>query len=369
MHPYAEALLRWYDENAREMPWRGIQNPYGTWVSEIMLQQTRVDTVRDYYLRFLERFPTLAALAAAKEEEVLKMWEGLGYYSRARNLHAGARQVMAEFGGELPRTPEELRRIKGIGPYTSCSIASIAFGVPVAAVDGNVIRVVCRLWNLEGNPSERKVREQIESLARELVPAERAGDHNQAMMDLGATVCVPGTPDCERCPLARFCAAREAGNAEELPRIPAAAPPREKAYEVGIFLSGDRVLLRRREETLLQGMWCFPMTEGFREGAGLGALLRKAGGEPGEGLAPAGEARHVFTHQVWRMKLYSARLPEGAPAPEGYTWIPPEELARIPLPTAMRAARKVMESKAREASGIKKSSLTENNGENQRKQQ
>ena len=363
MHPIPEALLRWYDRNARVMPWRGIRNPYGTWVSEIMLQQTRVDTVRDYYVRFMARFPTVRALAEAEEEEVLKMWEGLGYYSRARNLHAGARQVLEEFGGELPRTPEELRRIRGIGPYTSCSIASIAFGVPVAAVDGNVVRVICRLLNLQENPAEKKTRARIEEAARELVPEERAGDHNQAMMDLGATVCVPGTPDCGGCPLRDFCAARKAGTAESLPRIPAAVPPRELDYDVAVVLSGERVLLRKREEGLLHGMWCFPMAEGFRQGEELARLLRGAGALAGEGLEAAGNARHVFSHQVWRMRLYSGRAPEDAATPDGYVWIPLTDLGSIPLPTAMKAARKLLESKAAGDPDDKKSSLFENNGE------
>ena len=228
MHPDTEALLRWYDRNAREMPWRGIQDPYGIWVSEIMLQQTRVETVRDYYVRFMARFPTVRALAEAPEEDVLKMWEGLGYYSRARNLREGAGQVMAEYGGTLPGTPEELRKIRGIGPYTSCSIASIAFGVPVPAVDGNVIRVICRLHNIHCKPEEpEEPGQEIEELAAELVPAERAGDHNQAMMDLGATICVPGTPDCDRCPLREMCAEAGPGTAENLPNMPKAKRPEE----------------------------------------------------------------------------------------------------------------------------------------------
>ena len=170
MNPVTETLLRWYDRNAREMPWRGIADPYGTWVSEIMLQQTRVETVRDYYPEFMARFPNVAALAEAPEEDVLKEWEGLGYYSRARNLHEGARQVMEEFGGVLPDSPDELRKIRGIGPYTSCSIASIAYNVPVPAVDGNVVRVICRLYDIHENPKEARVHAKIEGLAAELVP-------------------------------------------------------------------------------------------------------------------------------------------------------------------------------------------------------
>ena len=338
-----EALLRWYDENAREMPWRGIADPWGTWVSEVMLQQTRVETVRDYYPRFLRRFPTAAALAEAPEEDVLKMWEGLGYYSRARNLQQGARQVMAEYGGRIPDSPEELRKIRGIGPYTSCSIASIAFGVPVPAVDGNVIRVICRLYSLTENPMESRNRERIEKLAGELVPEDRAGDHNQAMMDLGATVCVPGTPDCDRCPLREFCRACAEGNADTLPNLPQAKPPREIAYDLLILRRGDQVLLRRRTEKMLQGLWCFPLLEGSRSPEELETFLQQKMRLPVQNLREAGEAKHVFTHQVWRMKIHTAELLRDAPAPEGYSWIPAEKVPDVPMPTAMKIPRTILE--------------------------
>ena len=338
MNPVTEALLRWYDENAREMPWRGIRDPYGIWVSEVMLQQTRVDTVRDYYPRFMERFPTLKDLAGAGEEEVLKMWEGLGYYSRARNLQAGARQVMEEYGGRMPETPAELRKIRGIGPYTSCSVASIAFGVPVPAVDGNVIRVICRLYNLAGDPTEAGNRAEIEALARELVPEDRAGDHNQAVMDLGATVCVPGTPGCDRCPLREMCEGRRAGTAERLPNLPGKKPPREIEYDVVILRSGGRVLLRRREEKMLRGLWCFPMTEGHRSPEKLADDWRRKMGVRPQKFLFVRAARHVFTHQVWQMSLYTAELPADAPEVPGYVWIPEREVAALPFPTAMKAA-------------------------------
>lgn len=342
MRKMTEALLRWYDRNAREMPWRGIQDPYGIWVSEIMLQQTRVETVRDYYVRFMARFPTLKDLAEAPEGDVLKMWEGLGYYSRARNLREGARQVMQEFGGEIPRDPEQLRKIRGIGPYTSCSIASIAFGVPVPAVDGNVIRVICRLHDLHGNPAEPRTRAEIERLAGELVPEERPGDHNQAMMDLGATVCVPGTPDCDACPLREMCGARRAGTAEELPKLPKAKPPREIEYDVPVITAGGRVLMRQRGETLLQGMWCFPLLEGHREPAELRGFLRRKMGLSVEDITPAGSARHVFSHQIWRMNLYRVDAEPKEAVPEGYEWIPLARIRDLPLPAAMKAARETL---------------------------
>ena len=346
-----EALRKWYGANAREMPWRGITDPYGIWVSEIMLQQTRVDTVRDYYPRFMKRFPTVKDLAEAPEEDVLKMWEGLGYYSRARNLQQGARQVMEEFGGVLPGKPEELRKIRGIGPYTSCSVASIAYGVPVPAVDGNVIRVISRLYDLHDDPTEAPARARIERLAAELVPAEGAGDHNQAMMDLGATVCVPGTPDCDRCPLRKWCGAFAAGSAEQLPNLPRAQAPKEIPWDVLILRSGDRVLLYRRTESMLQGLWCFPMMEGWRKPEEILQAVRQKYKIEGFRAEEAGEARHVFTHQVWRMRLYLIPAAENCPAPKGYDWVPVSGIRELALPTAMKVPRALAESLRQEGSG------------------
>ena len=363
MHPVTEALLRWYDRNAREMPWRGIADPYGTWVSEIMLQQTRVETVRDYYPEFMARFPNVAALAEAPEEDVLKEWEGLGYYSRASNLHEGARQVMEEFGGVLPDSPDELRKIRGIGPYTSCSIASIAYNVPVPAVDGNVVRVICRLYDIHENPKEARVHAKIEGLAAELVPQNRAGDHNQAMMDLGATVCVPGTPDCERCPLREMCRSCAAGTAEDLPNMPRSKPPKEMDYDVIILCSAGKVLVYRRTETMLRGLWCFPMTEGHRKKEELSETIRKEFLMEGIRIQEAGEARHVFTHQVWRMKLYLVQTEAETPARAGYVWIPAEEIGNLAMPVAVSAARRVAESCA----AGKHFQKTEKNGENRSK--
>ena len=338
MNPIAEALLVWYDRNARVLPWRGIQDPYRTWVSEAMLQQTRVETVLPYYARFLERFPTLADLAAAEEEEVLKLWEGLGYYSRARNLLLGARQVMTDFGGALPADPAALRTIRGIGPYTACAIASIACGVRVPAVDGNVIRVLSRLDGIRENPLQSAVRSRLEARAASLVPADRPGDYNQAVMDLGATVCVPGTPDCDRCPLRSFCDAFRKGDASSLPMIPAARPPKELYWDVVVLFSGDRVLLRRRTEKLLQGLWCFPMLQGWVPPENLPASIRRKWRLSVSALAPAGRARHVFTHQVWQMRLYTALADDHAPTPADYAWISRADFPSLALPAAMRAA-------------------------------
>lgn len=338
-------LLSWYDQHARTLPWRGIHDPYCTWVSETMLQQTRVETVLGYYARFLPRFPTVADLAAAPEDDVLKLWEGLGYYSRARNLHKGAKQVMADFGGMIPSDVEQLRRISGIGPYTAGAIASIAFDQSVPAVDGNVIRVVSRVRGIRENVGIPSVRRMLEAEAAALVPMKRPGDFNQAMMDLGATICVPGTPACEKCPLRDVCSAYTESDAEDLPVLPRKNPPKVIDYGVFLIFSGDRVLMRQRTEALLKGLWVFPMAEGtftLRQAAAVAKKLTKLSVSAAE---DAGAAKHVFTHQIWQMQLFVMDAPEGANAPAGYSFIPVEELDQLAIPTAVKAAVKAVRSR------------------------
>ncbi|MGN0745743.1 MAG: A/G-specific adenine glycosylase [Aristaeellaceae bacterium] len=334
----AALLLEWYDAHARSLPWRGIHDPYRTWVSETMLQQTRVETVLAYYDRFLERFPTVEALAAAPEEDVLKLWEGLGYYRRARNLHRGAQQVVEEFGGVMPANAEQLRKIHGVGDYTAGAIASIAFDQPVPAVDGNVIRVVSRLKGIRENVGVPSVRRQLTAETAALVPVERPGDFNQALMDLGATVCVPGTPSCERCPLQELCDAYREGDAEDLPLLPRKNPPRIIDYDLCLILSGNRVLMRRRTETMLQGLWIFPLLEEHHSASQLPGLVRRSLGLRTGPAEAAGEARHIFTHQVWQMKLYVLHAPADAAAPEGWRWVTREDMDALTIPTAVRTA-------------------------------
>ena len=340
------ALLSWYDRYARVLPWRGFHDAYRTWVSEAMLQQTRVETVLSYYPRFLERFPTLPALAGASEADVLKAWEGLGYYSRARNLWKGAKQVVEEYNGILPSDPEKLRRICGIGPYSAGAIASIAYDIPVPAVDGNVIRVISRLYGIRTDALEKETRSRIESLAAGLVPAGRPGDHNQAVMDLGATICVPGTPDCERCPLSAYCDAFHSGDAAELPVLPKARPQKVIPWSVLLICSSGRVLMRMRTEKLLQGLWCFPMFEGINDPASLqDQILKKLHLQVGP-LTLSCSARHVFTHQIWQMDIYSTAAEDFASAAAGYEFVPLHRLQELPLPVAMNAAVSVLRHQA-----------------------
>ena len=335
----AGPLLAWYDTHRREMPWRGVGDPYAVWVSETMLQQTRVDTVRDYYPRFMAAFPTVTALAAAEEQAVFKLWEGLGYYRRAANLHRGARQVAERWGGRVPDTVEELLTVSGIGEYTAGAIASIAYGRRVPAVDGNVIRVVTRLTGDDTPLKETAALRRVKERAAALVPEDRPGDFNQAMMDLGATVCVPGTPDCAACPLQTLCRAAREGNAEGIPNLPGKKPPRPIDYEVLLILSGGRVLMRCRTEALLRGLWVYPLVEGRLEPLRLAELTAKRLGTGVPLPEPLGEARHVFTHQVWRMRLWLLRVPEGLAAPAGWRFVTAEDMRALPIPTAMRAAK------------------------------
>lgn len=344
----APLLLNWYDQHARTLPWRGIHDPYRTWVSETMLQQTRVETVIGYYDRFLQRFPTVADLAAAPEDDVLKLWEGLGYYSRARNLHKGAKQVMADFGGVIPFDLEQLRKISGVGPYTAGAIASIAFDKAVPAVDGNVIRVVSRLRGIRENVGIPSVRRMLEGEAAALVPADRPGDFNQAVMDLGATVCVPGTPACEKCPLQGCCDAYAAGDAEDLPVLPRKNPPRVIDYAVCLIFSGDRVLMRQRTEAMLKGLWVFPMAEGKYTLCQLPPAVKKLTKLAVTDVQDAGEAKHVFTHQIWQMQLCTMHVPEAAEAPVGYRFVRMAEMDQLAIPTAVKAAVKAVRKYAEE---------------------
>ena len=338
----AQALLSWYDRHRRSLPWRDVGDPYATWVSETMLQQTRVETVLSYYDRFLRAFPTVQALAAADEAEVLKLWEGLGYYRRAKNLLAGARQVVQAYGGVIPSDIAQLRRIQGIGPYTAGAIASMAFGRPEAAVDGNVTRVTARLTGYRENAASPSGRREIEARVRAILPVERPGDFNQALMDLGATICLPGTPDCDRCPLAACCDACAAGDAEELPVLPRKNPPRAEQWDVLLIRSGDRFLLRPRTETLLQGLYVFAMAEGFHPAETVAEAARAVTGLSCESPVFLGEARHVFTHRVWEMRVW-ALTTNANTAPEGWVFADAQEMARLALPSAMRVPRRLAE--------------------------
>ena len=333
---FSALLLAWYDRCGRVLPFRGTKDPYRIWVSEIMLQQTRTETVGAYYARFLSRFPDVFALAAAPEEDVLKCWEGLGYYSRARNLHRAAREVAEKYHGRFPADPVLLRALPGIGDYTAAAVASIAFDLPVPAVDGNLTRVLARFHGVREDVGQPSVKRRLDALARQDMPPVRCGDFNQALMDLGATVCVPGTPDCPRCPLRALCDACAQGDADALPVKAAAKPPREIPLAVAIVTCHGRVWMEQRTETLLKGLWVYQLTEGCERRADaekqMAALgIRAACREE------LGHARHVFTHRVWQMTLFHyAAETEVCRAGRFFTR---REMDALPIPTAMKAAR------------------------------
>ncbi len=336
---FRRRLLRFFDERRRDLPWRRDADPYRVWVSEIMLQQTRVETVIPYYERWTARFPDVRALAAAAETDVLRLWEGLGYYSRARNLHRAAKVVRERHGCRLPADPDALRELPGVGFYTAGAIASIAFGVPAPAVDGNVRRVLARVFDLPA-PRERELRER----ARALVDAARPGDFNQALMELGSLVCTPRSPACARCPVAGLCAARKNGTQLERPAPRRAARVPEDDVGTAIVVDrGGRVLLRRRPPGgLLAGLWEFPGErvgpEGSAEATAREVARRTLAAPPGEAGAVA-TVRHAFTHLRLRYSAFRFLADDDAldPALESpHAWVAPGALAEYPLPRAQR---------------------------------
>lgn len=331
-------LLDWYDANRRVLPFRGTRDPYAVWISEIMLQQTRTDTVSGYYTRFMNRFPNIAALAQADEQEVLKYWEGLGYYSRARNLHKAAQIMQREYGGRFPTTYEGIRALPGVGDYTAAAVASIAYRLPYPAIDGNLTRVLARVHGVREDVDRPSVRRLIRELGEREIDRERPGDWNQALMDLGATICVPGTPDCARCPLQAQCDAYAQGDADQLPIRAAARPPVPVDVGVGLVIAEGRVLTIKRDAALLKGLWTFLLCEGDSTPEGMARKLEALGMQANR-IIPLGEARHVFTHRIWNMQLYRVDLP-AMPGRTAGQWADAQMLTELPLPTAMKAARR-----------------------------
>ena len=328
------ALLPWYRANARDLPWRRDTEPYHVWLSEIMLQQTRVEAVRDYYLRFLEALPTLKALAETDEERLLKLWEGLGYYSRARNLQKAARYIVRKRDGEFPQRYEEILALPGVGPYTAGAVASICFELPKAAVDGNVLRVLSRMTEDAAPIDLPQTKQNMAERLERVYPAGACGVFTQALMELGATVCTPRSPKCAACPAAGFCLAREHGTAEKLP---VRLPKREKRVEqrtVYLFRCGEKLALERREARgLLSGLWQLPNEDGALDAAGALRHAANMGVRPVE-LSREVHRTHVFTHVRWEMVGYHIQCAEAAP---GFTWAAEEELReKYALPTAFR---------------------------------
>ena len=346
MENIAPALLEWFGRNKRVLPFRTDPSPYHVWLSEIMLQQTRVSAALPYYERFLAALPDIPALAACEEEKPYKLWEGLGYYSRVRNLQKAARIVCEQYGGELPADYPALLRLPGIGEYTAGAIASISFGIPVPAVDGNVLRVFARLYNDPGVVTEPAVKRAFTARVMEHQPPNAPGDYNQALMELGALVCVPnGAPLCGECPLAAVCRARAAGTALELPQKAAAKPRRVQQVTLALVESPEGFLLQQRpQKGLLAGLWqpvlwegkCLSGQETVQRLRAMG--LKTADAEP----QPLHTAKHIFSHIEWQMSGSALRVPV-QPAPAGCVWASREELrTEYTLPGAFRAYKKQM---------------------------
>jgi A/G-specific adenine glycosylase len=340
-HGLAAALLDWFAVHQRDLPWRRGKDPYRIWVSEVMLQQTRVETVIPYYERWFDQFPTLESLAEAPEEQVLKAWEGLGYYSRARNLHTAAKDVVARYGGVVPDNPVAVEALQGVGPYTVGAILSIAYNRAIPAVDGNVMRVFSRLFRIQDDIAHRETRKGMEELAESLIPLGQAGNFNQALMELGALICSPTSPKCDVCPVATFCQAREAGVQADLPvKAKARAPRPVDVVSAVIWHEGRVMLVKRPQDGLLGGLWEFP--GGEKDPAApferaVHTVLRERYGVTLEVEAHLCDVRHVFSHLVWDLKAFTARLaPDSAVPPEGDTlrWVTPADLAAFALPVA-----------------------------------
>ena len=330
----ADALLNWYDLHRRMLPWRGTRDPYRIWLSEIMLQQTRTETVARYYQRFLAAFPTVDDLAHADEDAVLKLWEGLGYYSRARNLHAAAKRVADEMRGRFPGTSTGLRALPGVGPYAANAIASIAFDECAPALDGNQARVLSRVLAHE---SPLKTPFDLLEPARALISRQRPGDYNQALMDLGASICTPKAPRCGDCPIAAFCRACAAGDPESFPRKQPPIAKREVELTIVLARRGDGLYVRRRPaKGLLGGMYEFAALEGHPNAQQIPALLAEAGFVRPSLVRMLPPARHVFTHLIWRMQ---GALVQVDAAPEGFLWT--DDLSPFAISTAIRVYREI----------------------------
>ncbi len=330
-------LLSWYAANARDLPWRKDKEPYHVWLSEIMLQQTRVEAVKPYYLRFLRELPTIYALSHCEEDKLLKLWEGLGYYSRVRNLAKAARTVMDEYGGVFPHTYEEIKQLSGIGDYTAGAIASICFELPEPAVDGNVLRVMTRLFADDGCIDDADVKKRIRTQLKEIYQTcTQRGMLTQALMELGATVCVPnGAPHCEECPCCSICKAYRSSTTADYPVRKEKKARRIEYYTVYTLLCGDRIAVRKRpSKGLLAGLWELPHLDGMRDAQeALTAAADELHCTPRD-IFTVTEKVHIFTHIEWHMRCVFL---ECAEMPQEFEWVTKEALdAETPLPTAFR---------------------------------
>jgi len=320
---FTHTLLTWYDENKRTLPWRGERDPYRIWISEIILQQTRVQQGWDYYLRFIEAFPTLADLAATSEEQVLRLWQGLGYYTRARNLHAAAHQIVTLHGGVFPDRYDDIRALKGVGDYTAAAIASIAFGLPYPAVDGNVLRVVSRIFGIHDDISVPITRRQITERCTQLIDRKRPGNFNQAMMELGAIQCLPKNPKCDDCPFRRDCFACTHEQTDTLPVKNNRIVKKERFFHFSFYIYNNSTILEKRTgRDIWRNLYQFPLQETDTD-----ITLQE--------YPCVAELREVLTHQIIHAKFYLKNTHTTPKTGEHQILVPLENLSDYPMPKIM----------------------------------
>lgn len=337
---FSQRLIAWYQKEKRDLPWRRQKDAYRVWVSEVMLQQTKVDTVIPYYTRFMERFPTLDSLSKATEEEVLKYWEGLGYYSRARNLHAAVKEVAATYGGIVPDEEERIRTLKGVGDYTTGAILSIAYDKPIPAVDGNVLRVISRIFAIERDIGKQSTRTEITELVRDLIPKHDPSSFNQALMELGALICIPRNPKCSICPVQALCVGKAEGKEKLLPMKLKKETKKDVFLTTVVYRIHDYVLIRQRQELLLKNLWEFPSWE-VAKGTKFDAEMLRESALTQHGMDVLqfqyiGSLKHIFSHLRWNMEIYVADVVPGERLPivlsEEYQWVRWGDLPQYPFP-------------------------------------
>ena len=343
--PFAENLIQWYQLHKRNLPWRDTDDPYKIWISEVMSQQTRVDTVIPYYHRFIKAYPTVETLAGADRQEVLKLWEGLGYYSRCRNLYHAANEIVNHFNGRIPSEYDEIIRLKGVGPYTASAVLSIAFRKKFAVVDGNVLRVLSRYFGISDDIRNQSTKNRIQQLADELIPADNPGDFNQALMELGATVCKPTQPECNSCPLSIECMAYKTAQTDSIPyKSPAKQVPH---YEIAVGLilnsKGELLIALRPDNGMLGGLWEFPGGKKEPQESLSDAVARELKEELGievEVFGKMKQLKHAYSHFKITMHAFWCTIRNGTPKPissECIEWVSLEEIDRYPFPKANKS--------------------------------
>lgn len=328
---FRQTLINWFNKEKRDLPWRHTNDPYKIWVSEVMLQQTRVDTVIPYYNRFIERFPTAESLAYVNEEELLKMWEGLGYYSRARNLQAGVREVVETYNSVVPNNRIDISKLKGVGPYTAGAILSIAYNKPEHAVDGNVMRVLSRVLHIYDDIALPKTKKVFEEAVSELIDPQNPSAFNQGLMELGALICTPTSPKCLLCPVRDSCAAFEQGDQQQLPIKSKKVKMKNINYQVYVVQDekGRYLLEKRPAEGLLASMWQFPIIESGKEN------LEEKYGVKIKGIMPLQKFKHVFSHLTWHIDSYEAKALNDKTVHDNVQFFSKDQVDSLPMPVPM----------------------------------